>query len=207
MCALKPIIEHCAGAHCASLRYENRAIRKDTAHIHFPFSILHFQLLSRRRKNHPRKSRVVFYLSHCSVSSHERGQLLNPLQRERRERHRLHGDRHQLHRVIVSRCAVGMQYTAASAAMNHCPLTVFANPDTDGVHDAAAVSGTVARLMGIPPEKSIFSSFGEVVYGFSRPPGQLTESNSPYFFKKQSSFNYLSLSASFTLSQKLLRLT
>ena len=159
------------------------------------------------RKNHPRKSRVVFYLSHCSVSSHERGQLLNPLQRERRERHRLHGDRHQLHRVIVSRCAVGMQYTAASAAMNHCPLTVFANPDTDGVHDAAAVSGTVARLMGIPPEKSIFSSFGEVVYGFSRPPGQLTESNSPYFFKKQSSFNYLSLSASFTLSQKLLRLT
>ena len=159
------------------------------------------------RKNHPRKSRVVFYLSHCSVSSHERGQLLDPLQRERRERHWLHGDGHQLHRVIVSRCAVGMQYTAASAAMNHCPLTVFANPDTDGVHDAAAVSGTVARLMGIPPEKSIFSSFGEVVYGFSRPPGQLTESNSPYFFKKQSSFNYLSLSASFTLSQKLLRLT
>ena len=189
------------------LQMHNRALRKDTAHIHFPFSILHFQLLSRRRKNHPRKSRVVFYLSHCSVSSHERGQLLNPLQRERRERHRLHGDRHQLHRVIVSRCAVGMQYTAASAAMNHCPLTVFANPDTDGVHDAAAVSGTVARLMGIPPEKSIFSSFGEVVYGFSRPPGQLTESNSPYFFKKQSSFNYLSLSASFTLSQKLLRLT
>ena len=185
----------------------NRAIRKDTAHIHFPFSILYFQLLSRRRKNHPRKSRVVFYLSHCSVSSHERGQFLNPLQRERRERHRLHGDGHQLHRVIVSRCAVGMQYTAAPAAMNHCPLTVFADPDTDGVHDAAAVSGTVARLMGIPPEKSIFSSFGEVVYGFSRPPGQLTESNSPYFFKKQSSFNYLSLSASFTLSQKLLRLT
>ena len=133
----------------------NRALRKDTAHIHFPFSILHFQLLSRRRKNHPRKSRVVFYLYHCSVSSHERGQLLNPLQREQRERHRLHGDGHQLHRVIVSRCAVGMQYTAASAAMNHCPLTVFANPDTDGVHDAAAVSGTVARLMGIPPEKSI----------------------------------------------------
>ena len=72
------------------------------------------------RKKHPRKSRVVFYLSHCSVSSHERGQLLNPLQRERRERHRLHGDGHQLHRVIVSRCAVGMQYTAAPAAMNHC---------------------------------------------------------------------------------------
>ena len=148
-----------------------------------------------------------FSLFYRAISSHERGQLLNPLQRERRERHRLHGDGHQLHRVIVSRCAVGMQYTAASAAMNHCPLTVLADPDTDGVHDAAAVSGTVARLMGIPPEKSIFSSFGEVVYGFSRPPGQLTESNSPYFFKKQSSFNYLSLSASFTLSQKLLRLT
>ena len=125
----------------------NRAIRKDTAHIHFPFSILYFQLLSRRRKNHPRKSRVVFYLSHCSVSSHERGQFLNPLQRERRERHRLHGDGHQLHRVIVSRCAVGMQYTAAPAAMNHCPLTVFADPDTDGVHNAAAVGGTVARLI------------------------------------------------------------
>lgn len=90
---------------------------------------------------------MVFYLSHCSVSSHERGQLLNPLQRERRERHRLHGDGHQLHRVIVSRCAVGMQYTAASAAMNHCPLTVFADPDTDGVHNAAAVGGTVARLI------------------------------------------------------------
>ena len=40
-----------------------------------------------------------------------------------------------------------MQYTAASAAMNHCPLTVFADPDTDGVHDAAAVGGTVARLI------------------------------------------------------------
>ena len=132
--------------------------------FHSQFSIFNFYPAI---ENHPRFSRVVFYLSHCSVSSHELGQLLNPLQRERRERHRLHGDR----------------------------------------HDAAAVSGTVARLMGIPPEKSIFSSFGEVVYGFSRPPGQLTESNSPYFFKKQSSFNYLSLSASFTLSQKLLRLT
>lgn len=95
----------------------NRAIRKDTAHIHFPFSIIHFQLLSRRRKNHPRKSRVVFYLSHCSVSSHERGQLLNPLQRERRERHRLHGDGHQLHRVIVSRCAVGMQHATVGSTV------------------------------------------------------------------------------------------
>ncbi len=28
----------------------NRAIRKDTALIHFPFSILHFQFLSRKRK-------------------------------------------------------------------------------------------------------------------------------------------------------------
>ena len=40
-----------------------------------------------------------------------------------------------------------MQYTAAPAAMNHCPLTVFADPDTDGVHNAAAVGGTVARLI------------------------------------------------------------
>lgn len=88
-----------------------------------------------------------FSLFYRAISSHERGQLLNPLQRERRERHRLHGDGHQLHRVIVRGHAVGMQHAAASAAMNHCPLTVFADPDTDGVHDAAAVGGTVARLI------------------------------------------------------------
>ena len=55
------------------------------------------------RKNHEKIS-GGFHLSHCSVSAHERGQLLNPLQRNG-ERHRLHGDGHQLHRVIVNRCA------------------------------------------------------------------------------------------------------
>ncbi len=53
------------------LQMHNRALRKDTAHIHFPFSILHFQLLSRRRKNHPRKSRVVFF---CGIKI-ENGEL------------------------------------------------------------------------------------------------------------------------------------
>ena len=116
----KRLIWRCIGAHCAPLRKgicQRFRTMVNSSSLR-SFSILHppFQLLSRRRKNHPRKSRVVFYLSHCSVSSHERGQLLNPLQRERRERHRLHGDGHQLHRVIVSRCAVGMQHAAPAAA-------------------------------------------------------------------------------------------
>lgn len=113
------------------------------------------------------------------------------------------------HIKIICRCITVPSGKIRHTFIFHSPSSIFNYYPADAktTRENLGWFSLFSRFMGIPPEKSIFSSFGEVVYGFSRPPGQLTESNSPYFFKKQSSFNYLSLSASFTLSQKLLRLT
>ena len=94
---------------CRSSKIVQKMLSDDSEmSFYLPSSILHFPPAD---ENHPRKSRVVFFIL-PTFSPMSRGQLLNPLQWERRERHRLHGDGHQLHRVIVRRCAVRVQYTA-----------------------------------------------------------------------------------------------
>ena len=57
------------------------------------------------------------------------------------------GDGHQLHGVIVGGDAVGIQLTAPATPVNDGPLAALPDPDTDGLHNAAAVSGPVAGLL------------------------------------------------------------
>ena len=83
-------------------------------------------------------------LLHSAVAGHEGGHLLDALQWEWGLAQRLHGDRHELHGVIIRRHTVGAERAAALAAVDDRPFTAPAYPDRHRLHDAAAVGGTVA---------------------------------------------------------------
>ena len=85
-------------------------------------------------------------LLHSAVAGHEGGHLLDALQWERRLAQRLHGDRHELHGVIIRRHTVGAERAAALAAVDDGPLAALADPDGHRLHDAAAVGSPVAGL-------------------------------------------------------------
>ena len=85
-------------------------------------------------------------LLHSAVAGHEGGHLLDALQWERRLAQRLHGDRHELHGVIIRRHTVGAERAAALAAVDDRPFTAPAYPDRHRLHDAAAVGSPVAGL-------------------------------------------------------------
>ena len=95
-----------------------------------------------------REKAAVFsdWLLHATVAAHESGHFLNAFQRKGRLAQGLHGDGHQLHRVVVRRHTVGTESAAALAAVDDGPFAVFSYPDGDGLHDTAAVRGTVAGL-------------------------------------------------------------
>ena len=85
-------------------------------------------------------------LLHSAVAGHEGGHLLDALQWERRLAQRLHGDRHELHGIVVRRHTVGAERAAALAAVDDRPLAAPAYPDRHRLHDAATVRGPVAGL-------------------------------------------------------------
>ena len=85
-------------------------------------------------------------LLHSAVAGHAGGHLLDALQWERRLAQRPHGDRHELHGVIIRRNTVGAERAAALAAVDDRPLAALAYPDRHRLHDAAAVGSPVAGL-------------------------------------------------------------
>lgn len=85
-------------------------------------------------------------LLHSAVAGHEGGHLLDTLQWERRLTQGLHGDRHELHGIVVRRHTVGAERAATLAAVDDRPFTTPAYPDRHRLHDAAAVRGPVAGL-------------------------------------------------------------
>ena len=85
-------------------------------------------------------------LLHSAVAGHAGGHLLDALQWERRLAQRPHGDRHELHGVIIRRNTVGAERAAALAAVDDRPLAALAYPDRHRRHDAAAVGSPVAGL-------------------------------------------------------------
>ena len=74
------------------------------------------------------------------------GDVLQPLDRERRRRDGTHRDRHQQHGVVVRCDAVRAEGTAPLAAVDHGPLAMPAHPHRDGLHVPSAVGGPVAGL-------------------------------------------------------------
>ncbi len=85
-------------------------------------------------------------LLHSAVAGHEGGHLFDALQWERRLTQGPHGDRHELHGVIIRRNTVGTERSAALAAVDDRPLAAPAYPDRHRLHDAAAVGSPVAGL-------------------------------------------------------------
>ena len=85
-------------------------------------------------------------LLHSAVAGHEGGHLLDALQWERRLAQRPHGDRHELHGIVVRRHTVGAERSAALAAVDDRPLAAPAYPDRHRLHDAAAVGSPVTGL-------------------------------------------------------------
>ena len=77
-------------------------------------------------------------LLHSAVAGHEGGHLLDALQWEWGLAQRLHGDRHELHGIVVRRHTVGAERSAALAAVDDRPFTAPAYPDRHRLHDAAA---------------------------------------------------------------------
>src|SRR5207249_1911271 len=73
-------------------------------------------------------------------------QLPNRIERERRVCERGRGELQQPDRIVVAGDAVWAQLLAALAAMDQHPL-VFAHPDGDGLHRAAAAGCAVARTL------------------------------------------------------------
>ena len=74
-----------------------------------------------------REKAAVFsdWLLHATVAAHESGHFLNAFQRKGRLAQGLHGDGHQLHRVVVRRHTVGTESAAALAAVDDGPLAAF----------------------------------------------------------------------------------
>ena len=74
-----------------------------------------------------REKAAVFsdWLLHATVAAHESGHFLNAFQRKGRLAQGLHGDGHQLHRVVVRRHTVGTESAAALAAVDDGPFAVF----------------------------------------------------------------------------------
>ena len=85
-------------------------------------------------------------LLHSAVAGHEGGHLLDALQWEWGLAQGLHGDRHELHGVIIRRHTVGAERAAALAAVDDRPLAALAYPDRHRLHNTAAVRGPVAGL-------------------------------------------------------------
>lgn len=85
-------------------------------------------------------------LLHSAVAGHEGGHLLDALQWEWGLAQGPHGDRHELHGVIIRRNTVGAERAAALAAVDDRPLAALAYPDRHRLHNTAAVRGPVAGL-------------------------------------------------------------
>ena len=85
-------------------------------------------------------------LLHSAVAGHEGGHLLDALQWEWGLAQRLHGDRHELHGVVVRRHTVGAERAAALAAVDDRPLAALAYPDRHRLHNTATVGSPVAGL-------------------------------------------------------------
>ncbi len=85
-------------------------------------------------------------LLHSAVAGHEGGHLLDALQWEWGLAQRLHGDRHELHGVVVRRNTVGAERAAALAAVDDRPLAALAYPDRHRLHNTATVGSPVAGL-------------------------------------------------------------
>ena len=85
-------------------------------------------------------------LLHSAVAGHEGGHLLDALQWEWGLAQRLHGDRHELHGVVVRRHTVGAERAAALAAVDDRPLAALAYPDRRRLHNTATVGSPVAGL-------------------------------------------------------------
>ena len=90
---------------------------------------------------------LLLGLLHSAVAGHEGGHLLDALQWERRLTQGPHGDGHELHGVVIRRNAVGMEGTAALAAVDDGPLAALAYPDGHRLHDAAEVASKIASKM------------------------------------------------------------
>lgn len=90
------------------------------------------------------KRKAAYGLKVARVCAEALGKLADALDGEGRLAERLQGDAHELHGVIVGGDSVGRKRTAAAAAMDDCPLAVFAHPNRDGVHNSAAVGLAVA---------------------------------------------------------------
>ena len=89
---------------------------------------------------------LLLGLLHSAVAGHEGGHLLDALQWEWGLAQRLHGDRHELHGVIIRRNTVGAERAAALAAVDDRPFTAPAYPDRHRLHNTAAVGSPVAGL-------------------------------------------------------------
>ena len=68
-------------------------------------------------------------LPHPSIAAHQGGHFFKIIQRERRRAQGLHGNAHELHRVVVCRHPVGAELSAAFAAVDDGPLATLAYPD------------------------------------------------------------------------------
>ena len=82
---------------------------------------------------------LLLGLLHSAVAGHEGGHLLDALQWERRLTQGPHGDRHELHGIVVRRHTVGAERAAALAAVDDRPLAAPAYPDRHRLHDAAGL--------------------------------------------------------------------
>ena len=103
------------------------------------------------------------------VTAHESGHLLDAVERERRLAQRLHGNAHELHRVVVRRHAVGAERPAALAAVDDSPFAASAHPNSHRLHDAAAVGRPVAGLdVDVQAGKAVWAVVAVVAAGVLR---------------------------------------
>lgn len=86
-------------------------------------------------------------LRYSSVTAHKPCHLLDTLQRKWWQTEGPHGDGHELHRIVIGRHPVRIEFPAATAPMDDCPFPVFSYPHCNRIHDPATVRAPVSRLI------------------------------------------------------------
>lgn len=101
------------------------------------------------------------------------GYFLHPLDGEGGISDGLHGDGHELHRIVVCRYAVGTHHCAAAAAVDDCPLAVLTDPYCHGFHQFPAVclsvTGFYIQMQTVQAVGTMISVIGPSAAGRDEP--------------------------------------
>ena len=98
------------------------------------------------------------------------GDLLHALDGEGRIADGLHGDGHELDGIVIGGDAVGTHGAAPFTAVDQSPLPLVADPDSDRLHDTAAVSfavtGFVVQMHGMEAVGTVIAMVAAGTHGY-----------------------------------------